>query len=238
MDTEGKEERRKFERFPFLDDILIGGTSTCTSMDISEGGLYISTIQSYEENDEIDVTIKFQAVKVTVKAQVRYCQPGIGMGVMFVDLTTEQRSKIAEIIEGIKRESVPPEIEKKSILLVEDNNRSRQVIKSALAKEGFIAIEASDGIGAMKILGEQTPDLIILDLYMSGIDGFKMLSFLRADPKWKELPVIVCSAHDTQEIKEKVLNAGVQEFLPKKGTTPGRLVEAVKRVLQQRSNAH
>ena len=92
MDNEGEKERRKCERFPFREDILIDGTRMSTSMDISEGGLYISAMQSYEKNSVIDVTIPFKGEKLTLKAQVRYCQPGIGMGVMFIDLNVEQRS--------------------------------------------------------------------------------------------------------------------------------------------------
>jgi len=234
MHNEIKKERRKWERFPFREDILIDGTSTCTSMDISEGGLFISTIQVYEIDNTIDIAMPFRGERFTVKAQVRHCQPGIGIGVMFIDLNVKQIAKLKEIIGGITKKPDQSDMEGKSVLLVEDNNTSRQAIKSALSKEGFFVIEASDGIEAMKILAEQTLDLIILDLYMKGIDGFKVLSFLKSDPKWKELPVIVCSAHDTQDEKEKVINAGADKFLPKRGTSPARLVESAKAVLQQR----
>jgi len=234
MDNQEINERRKLERFPFREDILIDGTRACISMDISEGGLYISTIQSYEVNSAIDVTIPFKGEKLPVKAQVRYCQPGIGMGVSFIDLNAKQRAQIRELIEGITKKPAQLDMEGKSVLLVEDNSTSRQAIKNALSKEGFSVIEASDGIEAMKYLGEQHPDLIILDLYMKGMDGLKVLSFLKTDPKWKEYPVIVCSAHDAPDVKEKVINAGADIFLPKKGTSPARLVDSVKSVLQNR----
>ena len=108
-------------------------------------------------------------------------------------------------------------------------------MKAALSKEGFFVIEASDGIEAMKLLVEQTPHLIILDLYMRGMDGLKVLSILKTDRKWQDLPVIVCSAHDTLGEKEKVMNAGADEFLSKKGTSPARLVESAKAILHKRS---
>ncbi|MFA4919091.1 MAG: response regulator [Thermodesulfovibrionales bacterium] len=234
MDNEDKKDRRKYERFPFREDIQIDGSRMCTSMDISEIGLYISAMQSYEINSVIDVTIPFKGGKLTVKAQVRHCQPGIGMGVILVDLNAEQRANIKELIESITKKPDQSDIEGKNILLVEDNNTSRQAIKSALCKEGFCVIEASDGIEAIKLLTEQKPDLIILDLYMKGMDGLKVLSLIKTDQKWKELPVIVCSAHDTQDVKEKVMNAGADGFLSKSGTSPAKLAQYAKTILQQR----
>ena len=146
MNNEEKEERRKYERLSFREDILIDGTKMCSSMDISEGGLYISTIQPYENNTVIDVTIPLKEEKLTVKAVICHCQPGVGMGVRFIDLNAHQRAKIEELINSLKGKYEQPHREEKNILLVEDNKTSRQAIKNALLKEGFNVIEANDGI--------------------------------------------------------------------------------------------
>ena len=95
---------RKHERFPFIEDILVDGT-TCTSTDISEGGLFISAIQCFEKDEVIEVAIPMKGEKITVKAEVKYCQPGIGMGIAFIDLNDELRAKIRELIESIARKS-------------------------------------------------------------------------------------------------------------------------------------
>ena len=97
-----QKERRKHERYPFREEILIDGTKRCTCSDISECGLYVSTIQSFEEKGTIDVTIPVKGKDLTVKARVQYHQPGIGMGIMFVDLTDGQKAIIEDIIEKIK----------------------------------------------------------------------------------------------------------------------------------------
>ena len=234
MTYEGGAERRKYERFLFREDILIDGTRTCSSIDISEGGMYLSTIQSYEDNSAIQVTIPFQGDTLTVKAQVRYCQPGIGMGIMFVGLNIEQKNKIRKLIESISGLPVPSGREEKTVLLVEDNDTARQAIRNALDKEGFSVIEAVDGIEAMKFIAEQNLQIIILDLYMKGIDGLKVLSVLKGNPKWKDIPVIVCSGHDTQEVKERVLQAGADEFLSKRGTSPVKLARSAGELLEKR----
>ena len=93
-----QKERRKHERYPFREEILIDGTKRCTCSDISEFGLYISTIQSFEEKGIIDVTIPVKGKDLTVKARVQYHQPGIGMGIMFVDLTEGQKEIIKDMM--------------------------------------------------------------------------------------------------------------------------------------------
>ena len=79
MNNEDIKECRKYERFPFREDILIDGSRMCRSINISESGLYISAIQSYKKNSVMDVSIPYKGKKLTVNAQVRHCQPGIGM---------------------------------------------------------------------------------------------------------------------------------------------------------------
>jgi hypothetical protein len=96
-------EQRKYDRFPFREDILIDGTKMCTSMDICEGGLYVSAIQVFEKNSIVDLAIPFKGAKVALKAQVQYCQPGIGMGIQFIDMSDNQKAAIRELIDGIKK---------------------------------------------------------------------------------------------------------------------------------------
>jgi len=101
MNDRKRAERRKNQRFPFREDILIDGAKLCTSNEISEGGLFVSAIQIFEEGEVIDVTIPMGGEQITVKGQVKYCQPGIGMGVMFHDLSNDQKAKIKKLVELI-----------------------------------------------------------------------------------------------------------------------------------------
>jgi len=105
MNNQHKEERRKNQRFPFREDILIDGAKLCTSNEISEGGLFVSAIQIFEEGEVIDVTIPLGGEQITVKGQVKYCQPGIGMGVMFHNLNNEQKAKIKKLVDRVSARS-------------------------------------------------------------------------------------------------------------------------------------
>ena len=106
MGMNENQEQREYKRFPYREDILIDGANLCSSMDISEGGIYISAIQLFEKDTVIDVTIPFKGEKLVVKGKVQHFQRGIGMGIMFVDLTEDQKAAIKEIIESISNHSV------------------------------------------------------------------------------------------------------------------------------------
>jgi hypothetical protein len=99
------EERRMSRRFPFREDILIDGAKQCTCNDISEDGIFISAIQIFDEGEMIEVTIPFGEERITVKGQIKYCQQGIGMGVMFHDLNDEHKVKIKTLVDRISANS-------------------------------------------------------------------------------------------------------------------------------------
>ena len=102
MNDEGKRERRKCERCHFREHILIDDTTTCVSSDISENGLYVCMMQPLEKDRIIEVTIPFKEKKIIVKARVQYSHPGIGMGLVFIDLSDEQRLMIRELMKSTK----------------------------------------------------------------------------------------------------------------------------------------
>jgi hypothetical protein len=95
-------EQRKHKRFLFRADMVVEGTNTCSSMDISESGVYLSTIQYFEENHLVNISIPLDRENLAIKGEVKYCQPGIGMGVMFVGLSDEQRVKIRELVKRLE----------------------------------------------------------------------------------------------------------------------------------------
>jgi PleD family two-component response regulator len=70
---------------------------------------------------------------------------------------------------------------------------------------------------------------------MEKMDGFKVLAILRESPQWKDIPVIVFSAKGTQDVMDKVIDAGAEEFLVKMMTSPAKLANTVKNVLEKKS---
>jgi hypothetical protein len=95
------EEKRKSPRLPYREDIIIEGAKRCTCSDISEGGIFVSSIQTFDEGEMIDITITLAEEQITVKGQIKYCQPGIGAGIMFHNLSDEHKVKIKTLADRL-----------------------------------------------------------------------------------------------------------------------------------------
>lgn len=102
MDKKEQKEQRRYERYLLREDILIDGRMQAYSQNICEEGMFLSTLNPREKGSVIQVTIPS---KLTVKAEVRNSQPGIGMGIEFVDLDYDQKRMIQRLIEEIKFEA-------------------------------------------------------------------------------------------------------------------------------------
>ncbi|MGH7592371.1 MAG: response regulator, partial [Gemmatimonadales bacterium] len=102
-----------------------------------------------------------------------------------------------------------------TVLLVEDEDSLRRVMKDLLEHEGYTICEARDGAEAMEQIDRHSPDLVLLDLNLPNVDGYTVLQRLRADPRTEHLPIIVLSARGDEDNEVKVLRLGATDFLAK-----------------------
>lgn len=225
-----EEERRSSGRLPFIEGVLINDSNKGNSHDISEGGMFICIEHPYEANSVVDVAIPIQ---LKVQAMVKYYQPGIGIGVQFIDLDNNQKLLIRHLIESVQVESQKVKSQEKQILIIEDNAMVRKLYKTKLIIDGFSVLEASDGVEGICLLAENTPDLIVLDLYMKRMDGFKMLSVIKSS-KWANIPVLIFSSLITQDVINKLIDGGADDFLIKQVTSPDELSKAIKAFLDRK----
>jgi DNA-binding response OmpR family regulator len=103
----------------------------------------------------------------------------------------------------------------KKILLVEDDPVSRKFMELILAKEGFQIITASNGLEGLRKAKQESPDLLILDVMLPGLDGFEVCHRLRDDEYSAHLPVLVLSAKSQESDKNAALSVGANDFLAK-----------------------
>ncbi|MFQ5748312.1 MAG: response regulator [Planctomycetota bacterium] len=104
----------------------------------------------------------------------------------------------------------------KKILVVEDNEDNREVFVYRLQRLGvFEVLVASNGKEALEIAAQAKPDLIFMDLQMPVMDGWAATRALRQTEWGKVLPVIAVTAHSNKEEREKALEAGCNDFIPK-----------------------
>ena len=119
----------------------------------------------------------------------------------------------------------------KKILIVEDDKFLRDLISQKLVKEGYDITEAVDGEKGVESVKKDKPDLVLLDLILPGIDGFEVLSRIKADPLLSSIPVIILSNLGQKEDVERGLKLGAVDYLIKAHFTPEEIIQKVKTVL-------
>ena len=102
-----------------------------------------------------------------------------------------------------------------TVLLVEDEDPLRTVLKDLLEREGYSVIEAKDGVQALDEIDRHAPDALVLDLNLPRMDGYQVLSHLRARPSTATLPVLVLTARGDEESEVKVFESGANDFITK-----------------------
>ncbi len=102
-----------------------------------------------------------------------------------------------------------------TILLVEDEDSLRRVMKDLLEQDGYTICEARDGAEALEQIDRHNPDLVLLDLNLPNVDGYTVLTRLRSHPRTEKLPIVVLSARGDEDNEVKVLRLGATDFLTK-----------------------
>ncbi len=101
------------------------------------------------------------------------------------------------------------------ILVIEDNDDNRDILKHQLEYLGYEVVEAADGLEGLKQAEKEKPDLVIVDIMMPGIDGKEVARRLRADSKTKELPILAATVLFHTEDIHSCLAAGCNDVLSK-----------------------
>ena len=103
----------------------------------------------------------------------------------------------------------------KTVLVVDDNAVSRELIRELLGSPDLRVMEAADGGEALRTAAAHRPDLILMDLQMPGLDGFATLRTLKQDLGLQDLPVIAMTAFAMQGDRERALAAGFDDYVSK-----------------------
>lgn len=103
-----------------------------------------------------------------------------------------------------------------TILVVEDSPAMRQLLSFAMKRiPGSKVIEATDGVDALKKLSSETVDIIIADINMPVMDGLKLVSLVRGNASYKDIPVIIVTTEGAEEDRKKALAIGANDYLTK-----------------------
>jgi len=101
------------------------------------------------------------------------------------------------------------------ILIVEDNEKNRTLVKDVLEYHGYEVIEARDGKEGIKMAKEHKPDLILMDIQMPVMDGITAGRILKNDLETKHIKIIALTSFAMKGDKEKILKAGFDDYISK-----------------------
>jgi CheY-like chemotaxis protein len=127
------------------------------------------------------------------------------------------------------------DLEGKKIVWVEDDKFLNDIISRKLSSMKCSFFGASEGGEAIEIIQREIPDIIMLDIILSGMDGFEILRKIKLDPKIKHIPVIVLSNLGQSAEKEKAKTLGAELFLVKATVTLDDIINEMKRVISEHS---
>ncbi len=120
--------------------------------------------------------------------------------------------------------------QKKKILLVEDNEFNRKIVRDLLSRQPYDLLEAQDGEAGVEAARRELPDLIIMDVQLPKISGLDATRRIRAEPAIAKIPIIVVTSFALSGDDKKAMDAGASAYLAKP-YSPRQLLEAIRKML-------
>jgi two-component system cell cycle response regulator DivK len=117
---------------------------------------------------------------------------------------------------------------KRLVLIIEDNDANRYLARFILEKNGFEVAAAANGAEGVRIAGERTPDLVLMDIEMPEMDGYEAAGRLRAAPATAKVPIMAFTSYAHPADRERALAQGFSDYLEK----PFDVDEFVRRVIR------
>jgi CheY-like chemotaxis protein len=153
----------------------------------------------------------------------------IGFALGAADYLTKpfDRERLVSTLRRFQDGSMP-----RPVLVVEDDAATREVIRRALERDGWIVSEAENGRAALEVVGRQTPDIVLLDLMMPEMDGFDFVAELRRTEAGRRIPVVVVTGKEITAEDRTRLNGYVGRIFRKGSFTRDELISELRRVIQ------
>jgi len=201
------------------------------SIILARSGQYLTALVADEMLDSREIVVKpvggqLAAIQGISGATIL----GDGRIVVILDINSLVRAAPKPIEPGeIQAEPVP---ETALALVVDDSITMRRVTQRLLERHGMRVITAKDGIEAIGVLREHTPDIILLDVEMPRMDGYEFASHVRNDPEIASLPIIMITSRVSDKHKARAIELGVNDYLGKP-YQESKLMAAVNHLLNQ-----
>jgi PAS domain S-box-containing protein len=149
-------------------------------------------------------------IPVVMLTMVDNKEMGFSLGVDDYMLKPIERGNFVTVLRKYCSLNMPP-----TILVVEDDPTTRDLLRSSLEREDFAVIEACDGVAGLEMLASIRPALILLDLMMPKLDGFEFARHVRSHPEWRDIPIVVMTAKNITPEDRHRLDGLVSRILQK-----------------------
>jgi len=126
---------------------------------------------------------------------------------------------------------------KKRILVVDDEPNLVLLVEARLKASGYEVLSASDGLTALEMAKREKPDLIILDLMLPKMDGFKVCGLLKKDFRYKKIPILLFTARAQDTDRQMGIEAGAEAYITKP-FEPEKLLSKIKELIGNNTATH
>ena len=116
------------------------------------------------------------------------------------------------------------------VMIVDDDQMNRELLETVVKRAGYSVIHANTGAQALRMVAEQAPNLILLDVRLGEMSGYDVCARIKSDPATRSIQIIILTAADNEQDRQDALQAGADDFFPKmRGWQP--LIARVKTML-------
>jgi CheY-like chemotaxis protein len=119
------------------------------------------------------------------------------------------------------------------LLIVEDDEPSRDMLSRRLERRGYSVVTASDGEQGYSLARTESPDVVLMDISLPGMDGWQVIKLMRAEPSTREIPLILLTAHGLINDRDKAVEFGCAAYYTKP-VNVNHLDETIGRVLLEK----
>ncbi|TXD34766.1 response regulator [Lujinxingia vulgaris] len=178
---------------------------------------------------------KLAAIPVIMVTMVSETSRGYALGADHYLMKPIDRDALLEILQKYRSDEPNSEAPRSErVLIVEDDEPTRSLIRRVLEKEGWQVDEATNGLEGLETLASDLPPaLILLDLMMPKMDGFEFLRRVRGDDALCDVPVVVITAKTLTDADREELSRGAREILPKGGDDGELLLEQIRELVRK-----
>ena len=182
--------------------------------------------------DELEVLVKPLAKPLSrVRNVAAATVLGSGQVVPILNVADLLKSAKRFVPSPLQARKEPKLVSEKAVLVAEDSITSRMLIKGILESAGYRVRTAVDGLDAFALLRSEPFDLVVSDVEMPRLNGFDLTARIRADRKLSEMPVVLVTALESREDRERGIDVGANAYLVKSSFDQSNLLEIIQRLI-------